>query len=127
MPFANTLIRSVSKHSSHIQPRQPAILPIESAVRLVWALIVTATCSPSFKLFVQTCSCRASATISDCNKAELALVSVLCRWGNQLSLKMFVGKDFVLKHIRVKHGEKVEEFKQGVCQLLNVRKNHAWR
>lgn len=29
---------------------------------------------------------------------------------------MFVGKDFVLKHIRVKHAEKVEEFKQQVQQ-----------
>jgi hypothetical protein len=27
---------------------------------------------------------------------------------------MFVGKDFVLKHIRVKHAEKVEEYKQSV-------------
>ncbi len=27
---------------------------------------------------------------------------------------MFVGKDFVLKHIRVKHAEKVEEYKQQV-------------
>ena len=27
---------------------------------------------------------------------------------------MFVGKDFVLKHIRVKHAEKVEEFKNKV-------------
>ena len=31
---------------------------------------------------------------------------------------MFVGKDFVLKHIRTKHGEKVEEYKQQVCLLL---------
>lgn len=41
-----------------------------------------------------------------------------CRWGNQLSGKMFVGKDFVLKHIRTKHGEKVEEYKQQVCAGL---------
>ena len=27
---------------------------------------------------------------------------------------MFVGQDFVLKHIRTKHGEKVEEFKSQV-------------
>lgn len=27
---------------------------------------------------------------------------------------MFVGKDFVLKHIRVKHAEKVDEFKNKV-------------
>lgn len=38
----------------------------------------------------------------------------LCRWGNALSTKMFVGEDFVLKHIRVKHAEKVEEYKNKV-------------
>lgn len=27
---------------------------------------------------------------------------------------MFVGKDFVLKHIRVKHAEKVDEYKNKV-------------
>ena len=33
---------------------------------------------------------------------------------------MFVGKDFVLKHIRVKHAEKVEEFKNKVSQPSEV-------
>jgi len=50
-------------------------------------------------------------------QALLSLTFMLmlrCRWGNRLSQKMFVGKDFVLKHIRVKHAEKVEEYKQQV-------------
>ncbi|DBB12129.1 TPA: hypothetical protein ACH3X3_006240 [Trebouxia sp. C0006] len=40
------------------------------------------------------------------------------KWGNKLSQKMFVGKDFVLKHIRVKHAEKVEEYKQSMYEDL---------
>ena len=31
---------------------------------------------------------------------------------------MFVGQDFVLKHIRTKHGEKVEEFKSQVLAVF---------
>ena len=31
---------------------------------------------------------------------------------------MFVGRDFVLKHIRVKHAEKVEEFKNQVSDVI---------
>ena len=43
-----------------------------------------------------------------------AMFLAFCRWGNALSTKMFVGKDFVLKHIRVKHAEKVDEYKNKV-------------
>ena len=31
-----------------------------------------------------------------------------CRWGCKLSQKLFVGRDYVLKHVRLKHTEKVE-------------------
>ena len=30
------------------------------------------------------------------------------RWGNKLSNKLFMGKEFVLKHIRLKHAARVE-------------------
>ena len=33
---------------------------------------------------------------------------LLCRWGNKLSNKLFMGKEFVLKHIRLKHAARVE-------------------
>ena len=45
-------------------------------------------------------------------------LQLCCRWGNSLSTKMFVGRDFVLKHIRVKHAEKVDDFKKQVSSLL---------
>ena len=34
---------------------------------------------------------------------------VNCRWGNTLSKKLFKGKEYVLKHIRVKHAHVLEE------------------
>lgn len=34
-----------------------------------------------------------------------------CRWGCKLSQKLFVGRDYVLKHIKLKHTEKVEDQK----------------
>ena len=46
--------------------------------------------------------------------AQHVTLLALCRWGNALSTKMFVGRDYVLKHIRVKHAEKVEEYKTKV-------------
>ena len=45
---------------------------------------------------------------------------MFCRWGNTLSGKMFVGKDFVLKHIRTKHAEKVDEYKTQVKLCCNT-------
>lgn len=35
--------------------------------------------------------------------------SSVCRYGCKLSQKLFVGRDYVLKHVRLKHAEKVEE------------------
>lgn len=36
------------------------------------------------------------------------------RWGNKLSSKMFVGKEFVLKHIRLKHTSVVDAEREKV-------------
>lgn len=42
-------------------------------------------------------------------------VIVIYRWGCKLSQKLFVGKDYVLKHIKLKHTEKMEEHRSKVC------------
>ena len=42
-----------------------------------------------------------------------------CRWGCKLSQKLFVGKDYVLKHVRLKHTEKVEA-QRTKASLFNV-------
>lgn len=36
------------------------------------------------------------------------------RWTNKLSNKRFVGKQFVVKHIRTKHADKLEEVRSKV-------------
>ena len=40
-----------------------------------------------------------------------------CRWGNTLSKKLFKGKEYVLKHIRVKHALLLEEQVNAVSTL----------
>ena len=56
--------------------------------------------------------------ISTCSAFDFEHVdgvpNCLCRWGNTLSTKMFVAKDFVLKHIKGKHSAKVAEARQQV-------------
>ena len=71
---------------------------------LVLAFLYKLTCMPAHTL-----------------PAYHATLVLLCRWGNTLSTKMFVGKDFVLKHIRVKHAEKVDEFKNKVGDHCKIR------
>lgn len=36
------------------------------------------------------------------------------KWGNKLSTKLFMGRDFVVKHIKNKHKEKVEEAREKI-------------
>ena len=42
-----------------------------------------------------------------------------CRWGCKLSQKLFVGRDYVLKHVRLKHTEKVDA-QRTKASLVNV-------
>ena len=43
------------------------------------------------------------------------MVSVRCtRWGCKLSQKLFVGKEYVLKHIRLKHAQTMEAKREEV-------------
>ena len=59
----------------------------------------------------------------------------LCRWGNKLSNKMFKGREYVLKHIRLKHAARVEQerdrlfdeawFDRQAMSLLNSRSKSA--
>ena len=44
-----------------------------------------------------------------------------CRWGCKLSQKLFVGKDYVLKHIKLKHTEKVEDQKSKASSLDQLK------
>ena len=37
-----------------------------------------------------------------------------CRWGCKLSQKLFVGKEYVLKHIRLKHAHVVDAKREEV-------------
>lgn len=37
-----------------------------------------------------------------------------CRWGSKVSPKLFVAREYVLKHIRLKHAEKVEAQRERV-------------
>ena len=45
----------------------------------------------------------------------------LARWGCKLSQKLFVGKEYVLKHIRLKHAAIMEAQREEVCALAIVR------
>ena len=47
------------------------------------------------------------------------------KWGNRLSSKLFVGRDYVVKHIRSKHPEKVEAERERVS-FVRVGKNVGW-
>ncbi len=40
------------------------------------------------------------------------------RWGCKLSQKLFVGKEYVLKHIRLKHAAVMEAQREEVCTRL---------
>lgn len=44
------------------------------------------------------------------------------RWGCKLSQKLFVGRDYVVKHVRLKHTEKVEDQRNKVRSLFSCRK-----
>ena len=37
------------------------------------------------------------------------------KWGSRVSQKLFMDKEYVLKHIRNKHKDKIDEQKQKVC------------
>ena len=43
------------------------------------------------------------------------------RWGNKLSNKLFMGKEFVVKHIRLKHAARMEQELSKVCFLPAVQ------
>lgn len=40
-----------------------------------------------------------------------------CRWGCKLSQKLFVGREYVLKHVRNKHASVVEAKQEEVSSL----------
>jgi hypothetical protein len=46
--------------------------------------------------------------------ADTSVTPPLGRWSNKLSNKRFVGKQFVVKHIRTKHADKLEEVRSKV-------------
>jgi hypothetical protein len=48
-------------------------------------------------------------------RLEGVLGVAFCRWGCKLSQKLFVGKEYVLKHVRLKHAHVVEARRQEVC------------
>ena len=50
----------------------------------------------------------------------------LRRWGSKVSPKLFVAREYVLKHIRLKHAEKVEAQRERVRALSVTHIQRAW-
>lgn len=60
------------------------------------------------------------------SNVSTAVPNWLCRWGSTLSTKMFVAKDFVLKHIKGKHSAKLAEARQQVSWTWLVSEELQW-
>lgn len=49
-----------------------------------------------------------------CGPLRWVAVAPACRWGSKLSQKLFVGKEYVVKHIRLKHTHVIDAERQRV-------------
>lgn len=53
----------------------------------------------------------------------LIFMGFACRWGNKLSTKLFVGREFVIKHIKLKHSAVVDAEREKASTKQDASQN----